>query len=137
MVRLGKCSVCQEKDSKYTCPRCGKTSCSLASTKQHKAQAKCSGERDKTAYVVPNEYGDIAMWRDFSYLQEVSRKVGDLGKEALANKSQWAGHRIPLKTRLAGMGIEMVLLPREMHRSRTNQSSYNKKYPPLSLGKKK
>lgn len=61
-IRKAKlCQLCQEKDWIYTCPRCLAHTCSLKCVKQHKKEAACSGERDKTAYVPLQKYTETHM----------------------------------------------------------------------------
>jgi hypothetical protein len=45
------CQICYNNKPKYKCPRCGQQTCSLGCNRKHKKWARCSGERDQTAYV--------------------------------------------------------------------------------------
>ncbi|TFK27018.1 hypothetical protein FA15DRAFT_587163 [Coprinopsis marcescibilis] len=82
------CSLCTQttvpKPAKYTCPRCGAKSCSVACSKLHKQQTGCSGERDKVAYVPMKEYGWGTMMNDYAFLEDVGRKVGEVGREIVS-----------------------------------------------------
>ncbi|KAI0776123.1 hypothetical protein BD413DRAFT_677249 [Trametes elegans] len=76
------CAICQTAAAKYTCPRCGVRTCSLPCVAGHKARgAGCSGVRDRAAYVPPNAYGYMALMSDYTFLEDVGRRVGDWGRE--------------------------------------------------------
>ncbi|THH27280.1 hypothetical protein EUX98_g6899 [Antrodiella citrinella] len=56
--------------------------CSLSCSTQHKSLgAGCSGVRNKAAYVPMNQYGYMALMDDYTFLEEVGRKVTEAGKE--------------------------------------------------------
>ena len=149
--RHGLCSVCSSQSAKYTCPRCSIKTCSLVCTKSHKAATSCSGERDRVSFVGMNQYGDVGMWRDLSYLRDVKTKVGEWGKQAASNsnnsKMSYKGKErerdnqvLPerllnltdkeqrLKKQMILRGIEVLFLPKEMERHRQNTSNYIHKY---------
>lgn len=145
--RHGLCSVCSSQSAKYTCPRCSIKTCSLDCTKSHKVATSCSGERDRVSFVGMNQYGDVGMWRDLSYLRDVKTKVGKWGKQAASNsnnsKMSYKGKErerdnqvLPerllnltdkeqrLKKQMILRGIEVLFLPKEMERHRQNTSNY-------------
>lgn len=59
LSRLGPCDSCSIAESKYRCPRCEVTSCSLECVQSHKSRTKCSGTRDKTKYIATNKFTDL------------------------------------------------------------------------------
>jgi len=54
----GTCDVCKNTEARYCCPRCNTRSCSLGCCKKHKIDTKCSGERQKTAFIPITEFTD-------------------------------------------------------------------------------
>ncbi|EAU84533.2 hypothetical protein CC1G_00052 [Coprinopsis cinerea okayama7 len=78
------CSLCppsSRQPTKYTCPRCRTKTCSAPCSKRHKQETGCSGERNKAEYVSMKDYGWGAMMSDYTFLEEVGRKVKEVGKE--------------------------------------------------------
>ncbi|KAF6762598.1 hypothetical protein DFP72DRAFT_987090 [Ephemerocybe angulata] len=69
------CAICNAHPSKYTCPRCH-TRFLLP-----RAASGCSGERNKAAYVSMEEYGWGKMMDDYTFLEDVGRKVGAWGRD--------------------------------------------------------
>lgn len=52
----------KRREAKYTCPRCGVRTCSVACCKKHKIDTKCNGKKDQTGYVSLKEYDEKALW---------------------------------------------------------------------------
>ncbi|KAH6915437.1 hypothetical protein BKA70DRAFT_1420370 [Coprinopsis sp. MPI-PUGE-AT-0042] len=78
------CSSCApnaRQETKYTCPRCGTKTCSVGCSRTHKEVSGCSGERNKAAYVPMKEYGWGSMMNDYTFLEDIGRKVGEVGRE--------------------------------------------------------
>lgn len=55
------CEICKDKEWIYTCPRCLIHTCSLKCVQHHKKETKCSGTRDKTAYIPLQKYTESHM----------------------------------------------------------------------------
>lgn len=54
----------------------------MGCSNQHKILGDgCSGVRNKAAYVPMNEYGYMSLMSDYTFLEEMGRKVGDWGRE--------------------------------------------------------
>jgi len=151
------CTFCKLKYAIYTCPRCAFKSCSLACSNGHKETMNCSQTRDKAAYVPMNQYGFGTFANDYVYLEEVGRKVTEVGRDigqhgymdasarsdsrgrargrgrgarARGGLSRQAGRnhrREILRSRLEEEDIEMLLLPEGMERRRLNQSTWDLK----------
>lgn len=146
------CSICLSQNAKYTCPGCTTRFCSLACSTSHKSKTGCTGQRDKVAYVPMNEFGWGKMMDDYVFLEDVSRKVGDWGKEIVrggysfgngngrGNRGRGRGgggrgrgsgggsgrtKRDVLKLQLEARDIDMDLLPIGMERRKVNQSSWD------------
>ena len=124
------CCICA-KAAAYKCPRCLAQTCSSACGKKHKDAAKCSGERDKAAYVKPVDFGYGVLMSDYQFLENVQRAVQgfaenrpqpecvrpEKGKGAVsqAQTNDWI--------RLAARhGISVVLLQDGMERRTLNQT---------------
>ncbi|KAI0650337.1 hypothetical protein C8Q79DRAFT_902962 [Trametes meyenii] len=148
------CSVCQANAAIYTCPRCNVRTCSLPCSTQHKTTGEgCSGIRNKAAYVPMNQYGYMALMNDYTFLEEMGRKVGDWGREivrggytagfvggtkgAVGMRGRGRGRgrggvhgkpaskRDVLKMQLDFRDIELELLPNGMERRTLNQSTWD------------
>ncbi|KZW04113.1 hypothetical protein EXIGLDRAFT_15451 [Exidia glandulosa HHB12029] len=146
---MAPCGVCSERDHKYTCPRCSTLTCSAECAKQHKATTGCTGERDKAAYVPMNEYTWGRLMDDYTFLEDMGRKVSDWGTEivrsgylshqpqprrgrggARGNMRRTAatradGRRAFLRTQLDLRDIDVELLPDGMARRKLNQSFWD------------
>lgn len=76
------CVICQTQAAIYTCPRCNLRTCSLSCSTNHKTLGEgCSGIRNKAAYVPMNQYGYMSLMNDYTFLEEVGRKIGEVGRE--------------------------------------------------------
>lgn len=148
------CSTCRSQNAKYTCPGCTTHTCSLACSTSHKSKTGCTGQRNKVGYVPMNQYGWGKMMDDYVFLEDMSRKVGDWGKEIVrggylfGNEDKGRGRgggrgmkgrrrggggggrtkRDVLKLQLEARDIDMDLLPIGMERRNVNQSSWDYKY---------
>ncbi|EJF61148.1 hypothetical protein DICSQDRAFT_106143 [Dichomitus squalens LYAD-421 SS1] len=149
------CVICQTNAAIYTCPRCNLRTCSLSCSTKHKTLGDgCSGIRNKAAYVPMNQYGYMALMNDYTFLEEVGRKVGEVGREivqggysASANgpagrggrdargrgrgrgrggaQAKPASKRDVLKMQLDFRDIEIEFLPSGMERRTLNQSTWD------------
>ncbi|KAF9569368.1 hypothetical protein CPC08DRAFT_653352 [Agrocybe pediades] len=75
------CAQCKSQPAKYTCPGCSTRTCSLPCSSSHKTATGCAGVRNKVAYVPMNQYTWGKMMDDYVFLEEMGRKVGEVGKE--------------------------------------------------------
>ncbi|PPR03855.1 hypothetical protein CVT26_000853 [Gymnopilus dilepis] len=146
------CAMCKGQLAKYTCPGCSMRTCSAPCSSSHKSKTGCSGVRDKTKYVPMNEYTWGKLMDDYTFLEEMGRKVGDWGKEIVRGgymarsdnvntrgrgQSRGRGRargsgpvrtkRDILKMQLEMRDIDMELLPAGMERRKANQSSWDNK----------
>ncbi|MPC76488.1 Box C/D snoRNA protein 1 [Portunus trituberculatus] len=71
--------VCEEcgEEAKYTCPGCGRRTCSLGCVREHKAASGCSGLRDRTKLVSKEDMNNLTLLSDYSLLPNTN-KLGDL-----------------------------------------------------------
>ncbi|KAF8803813.1 hypothetical protein BYT27DRAFT_7144428 [Phlegmacium glaucopus] len=149
--KLILCSTCHSQNAKYTCPGCSTHTCSLTCSTSHKSKTGCTGQRNKVAYIPMNEYGWGKMMDDYVFLEDVSRKVGDWGREIVRggysfgngngrdNRGRGRGRggrgrggggsgrtkRDVLKLQLEARDIDMDLLPIGMERRKVNQSAWD------------
>ncbi|KAF5393766.1 hypothetical protein D9757_000265 [Collybiopsis confluens] len=144
------CNVCNTCYAIYTCPRCSARTCSLPCSSNHKTATNCSGERDKVAFVNMKDYSLGTLMSDFTYLEEVGRKVGEWGSviakgsyatPAPPNRAMRGGRgygrtgrggssfhktkRDILKSQLETHDISMDLLPVGMTKRQHNQSIWD------------
>ncbi|KAG9317248.1 hypothetical protein JVU11DRAFT_1441 [Chiua virens] len=144
------CAFCTSS-ARYKCPRCATPTCSLSCSHKHKQETKCTGEREKAQYIPMNAYGWGTMMRDYCYLEDIGRKVGEWGKDiarggytvnvgAGKTKSANAHHKVSRGRKAAGkskrdvlvahlesLGIDVELLPAGMERRNMNQSTFDQK----------
>ncbi|KAG8193719.1 hypothetical protein JTE90_005017 [Oedothorax gibbosus] len=71
------CSSCKAP-SKYRCPKCSAFSCSLGCVKAHKAELKCDGVRDRSAFVPIDEFKDRHLLSDYQYLEDIGRTIDNV-----------------------------------------------------------
>ncbi|KDR83417.1 hypothetical protein GALMADRAFT_235534 [Galerina marginata CBS 339.88] len=149
------CATCNHECAKYTCPGCSIRTCSATCSSTHKSKTGCTGVRDKARYVPMKEYSWGKMMDDYTFLEEMGRKVGDWGKEIVRGgysagsatsrgrgnaRGRGRGARGrgggvgPVKTRrdilkmhLEVWDIDMELLPAGMEKRKANQSSWDTK----------
>ena len=145
---MGLCEVCNVEEFKYKCPRCFKKTCSLACSKQHKADESCSGKsHDPTAYIPrtdikeaddENHESNILVQRDYNYLinmrREVEVQIDDSKRKNkrilreiydpyMANKRQRGNS--DNSSRLIRRGVSCLMLPKGMQRSLQNKSKWD------------
>lgn len=81
--RRGLCCVCQQA-AFYTCPACGKGVCSVACSRAHKQSLPpCSGLPDPTAKVLLKDFTDRQFIRDFHFLEDCRRLLGNIERQKL------------------------------------------------------
>ncbi|CDO71314.1 hypothetical protein BN946_scf184908.g71 [Trametes cinnabarina] len=136
--------------------------CSLPCSNKHKTLGEgCSGIRNKAAYVPMNQYGYMTLMSDYTFLEDMGRKVGDWGREIVQGgylasaagasrggrdargrgrgRGRGGAHGKPaskrdvLKMQLDFRDIEVELLPNGMERRTLNQSTWDFKYAPCSV----
>lgn len=152
------CAICRVNSAIYTCPRCNLRTCSLSCSTKHKTLGDgCSGIRNKAAYVPMNQYGYMALMSDYTFLEEIGRKVGEVGRQIVQGgfatssggpggrggrdargrgrgrgkggaHGKAASKRDVLKMQLDFRDIEIELLPNGMERRTLNQSTWDFKY---------
>lgn len=89
--RRGACCMCAAA-ARYTCPACGKSVCSIACSRSHKeAHPPCSGIPDPTAKVLLKDFTDRQFIRDFRFLEDCRRVLGNIERHVLPGERGDAG----------------------------------------------
>ncbi|XP_019749904.1 box C/D snoRNA protein 1-like [Hippocampus comes] len=60
-ISLSNCGVCGFGEAKYKCPACLTHSCSLLCVKKHKEESRCSGVRNKTAFLNLSQFDEMTL----------------------------------------------------------------------------
>ncbi|KAL7419262.1 Box C/D snoRNA accumulation [Cryptotrichosporon argae] len=154
------CSLCPSA-SKYTCPRCGARTCSLACSRAHKARMACDGVRDPARYVPLAQFGQGTWDGDYAWLEEGRRKVagwgegidprelgeqptrgrgaprgrgrGRGGRDTAGGKRSTRPKLDAIRFQLRRHGIDVEFLPDGMARRKENMSRWNPKTRKLYL----
>jgi hypothetical protein len=79
------CSMCP-KPAIYTCPGCTARTCSASCSSAHKTKTACTGTRNRAAYVPMNNYSLGSLMNDYTFLEDVGRKVGQWGQEIVRER---------------------------------------------------
>ncbi|KAJ3826064.1 hypothetical protein EV361DRAFT_1023783 [Lentinula raphanica] len=128
------CKICNARDAIYTCPRCKIKTCSLPCSSNHKSSTGCSGERNKVEFVNMRDYSWGTLMSDYTYLEDVGRKITDWGATIVKGMRGGRGRgggggartkRDILKTQLEMQDISIDLLPLGMERRQHNQSMWD------------
>jgi hypothetical protein len=78
-----KCEICNQAESKYTCPKCASKTCSLKCCQDHKKQNNCDGVRDKTKFLKIEEFKESNLLSDYMFLEEQARVVSTTQRDTL------------------------------------------------------
>lgn len=68
------CCICSEP-ALYTCPGCGRHTCSVTCVRVHKTDHGCSGERSVAVPMTLQEFTDAQLQRDYHFLEDCRRVV--------------------------------------------------------------
>lgn len=123
-----RCSVCEVDAVKYTCPGCGRKSCSLPCVQEHKTRFFCTGKRNRTEFVKRGAMSDVTLRSDFKFLEEVSLA------EDVAKRSKPPTPRRVLPSHLKSLvhqarlrGVNLKLVSPGMQKRKLNSSRYDYK----------
>lgn len=72
-----ECCVCSAR-AIYTCPGCGRRTCSIICVRVHKKDFSCTGERDVAVKIPLSEFSDQQLERDFHFLESCRRAVDNV-----------------------------------------------------------
>ncbi|XP_066124856.1 box C/D snoRNA protein 1 [Saccopteryx bilineata] len=126
-LAMSRCETCGAGEAKYRCPRCMRYSCSLSCVKKHKAELKCNGVRDKTAYISLQQFTEMDLLSDYRFLEDVARTADHISRDALLKKPLSNKHMYFMKNRARRQGINLRLLPNGFSKRRENSTFFDKK----------
>ncbi|KAM8890149.1 box C/D snoRNA protein 1 isoform 1-T1 [Synchiropus picturatus] len=126
-IALSHCGVCGSDEAKYRCPGCLTYSCSFDCVKKHKEVSKCSGVRDKTAFVKLTQFDEMTLLSDYRFLEDTGRFADAANRDQLirARPDNPRGKHLAAKAR--SMNITLRSLPKTFTRSRENSTFFHKK----------
>lgn len=114
----GRCDNC-DNASKYTCPACYKTSCSLNCVREHKKTYKCNGKVDPTRFIAkPDLLTAHSLDRDYNFLQQIGRQI-------VVDKSDAKSHRVYKPRDSWRAGARVHSMAKGMSRSVNNKSHWD------------
>lgn len=122
------CTVCQSSSSKYRCPGCAVVTCSLACTKQHRADSGCKGTRDRTAFVPISRFNETHLVSDINLLSDTSRTT-DKGRKITGQDEE---ERLPkrfkmLQGKAKQLNLKLHFLPSLMSKHRNNTTRFDQR----------
>ncbi|PSN46384.1 hypothetical protein C0J52_05718 [Blattella germanica] len=130
---LGKCEVCDDKDAKYTCPRCELKTCCIACINIHKKELECDGIRNKVFYKPLSQFTNLDLLSenvllDYRLLEETNRCVERLVNDP--SKHYTSQQKLPinlyrLRCSAWSRGTRLEFLPHNFSRSKENTTFYN------------
>lgn len=121
------CQICSIKEFKYKCPGCSIKTCGIDCIKMHKEVNKCSGIRDRTAYVRPRDYTDANFLSDYKFLEDVSRFT-DTTERDIIRKDLVTNTMHHMKAVKPNLGFRKKILERECRKR-----PFNLKFMPSSM----
>ncbi|CAJ1990171.1 HIT zinc finger/Zinc finger C-x8-C-x5-C-x3-H type (and similar) [Leishmania donovani] len=75
--KASDCCVCGTH-AMYTCPGCGRRTCSMICVRVHKEDFKCTGVRDVAVKVPLSEFTDRQLQRDYHFLENCRRVIDNI-----------------------------------------------------------
>lgn len=122
------CTVCQRKEPKYTCPGCGRRTCSLSCVQEHKQTFSCNGKRDRTGFVKRAELSYKILVSDYKLLEEIER-VDDVARrsEPPVPRKQLPAYLKSLVYQAKCRGVTLQLVAPGMKRRKDNTTRYDGK----------
>ena len=120
------CAMCEEHPPKYTCPGCGRKTCSLACVNRHKETFACTGKRDRTGFVKRGELSYDTLKSDYKFLEEMQR-LEDVSKRTQPPAPRRQVPK-PLKTlvqQAKNREVSLQLISPGMKRRKENTTRYD------------
>ncbi|KAI8917156.1 hypothetical protein DFJ77DRAFT_429546 [Powellomyces hirtus] len=121
------CQVCATKAYKYTCPGCGRRTCSLDCSKAHKQETRCSGKRSKTHYIKLAHFTPNDMTSDYVFLEDAYRTADNATRDnnrLISETKSRTGRQQLLTRQCKTLGINIKFMPSGMKRHEQSQSIY-------------
>ncbi|CAG9797445.1 unnamed protein product [Chironomus riparius] len=126
--RFGSCEVCDQNQSKYTCPKCELHTCSLNCSKIHKKELECDGIRDKTKYIPVKKMTPMDFMNDYYFLEEATRFTKEIKTNWKVKSTKKLSNKfIKLKKAAQQRNIKLFLLNSSLNKRKKNFSFYDPK----------
>lgn len=126
-ISLQSCENCGSEEAKYRCPRCMKYSCSLSCVRKHKTDLKCTGIRDKAAFVDKTEYNDINLLSDYRFLEDVARSADCAARDICILRPTTNKFLNYLKKQARKRNIDLHILPIGFRKRKENSTFFHKR----------
>ncbi|XP_061831653.2 box C/D snoRNA protein 1 [Nerophis lumbriciformis] len=122
-VSLSNCGVCGTEEAKYKCPACFTHSCSLICVKKHKEKSKCTGVRNKTAFVTLSHFDEMALLSDYRFLEDTGRFADGAHRDLIrVPRASWKVKKLIVNARK--MNITLRTLPSTFTKSKENSTIF-------------
>jgi len=120
------CHTCDQHPAKYTCPGCGRKTCSLTCVKEHKVRFSCTGKRGRTEFVKRADLSYDTLKSDYKFLEEINR-IEDVSKRTQppAARRQLPKPLKNLVEQARSRGVSLVLVSPGMTRRRQNTTRFD------------
>lgn len=129
------CQICMQAESKYKCPKCLKSTCSIHCVKLHKINFNCDGKQDKNVFLKRNEININTLFSDSAFLQDIKQHTltqsTDFQQIQKNNQSQANNSKVIVK-HAASNNTVVKVMPLGLSRAKLNQSKYIKKRKEIS-----
>lgn len=127
--------VCEEcgDEAKYTCPGCGRRTCSLGCVREHKAVSGCSGLRNRTKLVFKENMDNLTLLSDYRLLEEIDNRLEDNLRNRLLRSAKRPPddrlsvppHLQQLRIQAAQRGTTLKFIPSFFSSHRENTTRYH------------
>ncbi|XP_077391387.1 box C/D snoRNA protein 1 [Festucalex cinctus] len=125
-ISLSNCGVCSFGEAKYTCPACLMHSCSLLCVKKHKEDSRCSGVRNKTAFLNLSLFDEMTLLSDYRFLEDTGRCAGRAQRDNLIRRFPHPSMRVKkLIVNARKMNITLRTLPSTFTKRKENSTIFN------------
>ncbi|XP_061540310.1 box C/D snoRNA protein 1 [Phycodurus eques] len=124
-ISLSNCGVCGFGEAKYKCPACLTHSCSLLCVKKHKEESRCSGVRNKTAFLNLSQFDEITLLSDYRFLEDTGRFAGGAQRDNLLRVPHASMRAKKLIVNARKMNITLRTLPSTFTKSKENSTIFN------------
>lgn len=120
------CKICENAQSKYRCPQCSITTCSLSCINLHKTQSQCLGIRNKTEFIPIQSFRDRHLLNDFRFLEEISRNIDNSKRLSYARQLSLLhpNHIKHLIYQSKRRNLNLSILPRNFSKHKNNRSYF-------------
>ncbi|XP_051929471.1 box C/D snoRNA protein 1-like [Hippocampus zosterae] len=124
-ISLSNCGVCGFGEAKYKCPACLTHSCSLFCVKKHKEESRCSGVRNKTAFLNLSQFDEMTLLSDYRFLEDTGRFAGGAQRDGLLHVRHTSMKAKKLIVNARKMNITLRTLPSTFTKSKENSTIFN------------